>query len=117
MVTICTNIKNKGFTLIELMVTIAIIAILVAVAIPMYNKYVVRSKLTNVMVISNADDKKIAMYLLEHSGTFGTEAEFSQSTFKAELVANTLPIIASKNVVYIDDTEINIITTIETDNL
>ena len=69
------------------------------------------------MVMNNADDKKIAVYLSENSSTFGTEAEFSQSTLKAELVANTLPIIASKNVVYIDDTEINIITTIKTDNL
>ena len=36
--------KNFGFTIVELMVIIAIIAIITAVAIPMYSNYVIRSK-------------------------------------------------------------------------
>ena len=35
---------NKGFTLIELMIAVAIIAVLVAVGVPQYQNYVARSQ-------------------------------------------------------------------------
>ncbi|MBC7705750.1 MAG: pilin [Rhodoferax sp.] len=42
---------QKGFTLIELMIVVAIIGILAAVALPAYQDYTTRSKMTEVLIM------------------------------------------------------------------
>ena len=51
---------QKGFTLIELMIVVAIIGILAAIAIPAYQDYTVRAKMSEVIGISAA--AKTPMY-------------------------------------------------------
>ncbi len=51
--------RNRGFTLIELMIVVAVIAILSAIAIPAYTGYVTRSKLTE--AFSNLSSMSVAM--------------------------------------------------------
>lgn len=62
------NIKQRGFTLIELMVVVTIIGILASVAIPSYQDYLTRAKLTEVFEISSPVKKAIADYYAYHGG-------------------------------------------------
>jgi type IV pilus assembly protein PilA len=49
-----TKIIQKGFTLIELMIVVAIIGILAAVAIPAYNDYTARAQATEAFTMVDA---------------------------------------------------------------
>ena len=48
------NNTKKGFTLIELMIVVAIIGILAAIALPAYQDYTVRAKVSEIMGMGTA---------------------------------------------------------------
>lgn len=82
---------QKGFTLIELMIVVAIIGILAAVALPAYQDYTVRSKMSEVILAASGCRTSItetiqsAASQLPAANAWGCESSTATSQYVAKV--------------------------------
>jgi len=79
--------QQHGFTLIELMIVVAIIGILAAVAIPVYQNYIIRAQVSEGLSLAGAAKTAVGEYLMEH-GTYPTTNDMAGLSAPANISGN-----------------------------
>ena len=76
------NSTRRGFTLIELLVVVIIIAILAAIALPQYNKAVMKARTAEIQTFIAHVEKAMDLYVLEHGySSSGTRVPWDEMSF------------------------------------
>lgn len=93
--------NNKGFTLIELMIVVAIVGILTAVAVPAYQDYMVRARVTEGISLASAAKLAVEEYYQSNNAFPATQAATGYITPTATANVTSVAVTAATGVIVI----------------
>ncbi|HEZ6406208.1 TPA: pilin [Neisseria meningitidis] len=79
------NTLQKGFTLIELMIVIAIVGILAAVALPAYQDYTARAQVSEAILLAEGQKSAVTEYYLNHGKWPGDNSDAGVATSASDI--------------------------------
>ncbi len=82
------KLKEGGFTLIELMIAIAIVGILLSLAVPAYQDYTVRAKIADALNIAASMKVLIGEYYISQAKLPANKTEAGIKTVASDYVAS-----------------------------
>ncbi|UUQ66737.1 prepilin-type N-terminal cleavage/methylation domain-containing protein [Pseudomonas fuscovaginae UPB0736] len=88
---------QKGFTLIELMIVVAIIGILAAIALPAYNTYTQKARFAEVISLADGYKTAVAVCMVETGSTNGTGCSASTGGIPATMTSNSVQSMSVTN--------------------
>ncbi|HGP7199151.1 TPA: pilin [Neisseria meningitidis] len=91
------NTLQKGFTLIELMIVIAIVGILAAVALPAYQDYTARAQVSEAILLAEGQKSAVTEYYLNHGKWPGGNSDADVATSPSDIKGKYVEKVEVKN--------------------
>ncbi|HEZ7183397.1 TPA: pilin [Neisseria meningitidis] len=91
------NTLQKGFTLIELMIVIAIVGILAAVALPAYQDYTARAQVSEAILLAEGQKSAVTEYYLNHGIWPGNNSSAGVASSPSDIKGKYVKSVEVKN--------------------